>query len=795
VRRGHYSFFVTASTLANAFDDKDVDRLVKTTSLSALKFLTALFAAIREESKVLEVPHPNQFSTAEEFLNKTLDVLLDSDEKRIFVFIDEFEELLEYRYKLKLILSGLKETLNGEYPQVHEEGKYPGALHFFIAVTPDAYYQVETDREFSLIFGGLDRRIGKIELSPIRRGEAIRFLLDLLKYSYEGVLPDPLPVSNMGIFNAIYRISLANPGVMVSLYTRLMSSAKKDEATMEIIDGIKLISFLRHEKISVYGGSAPAINKTLLDQYRDKLRRKAGYSQREKAVKLFQILLGEITPHSHENIASRLGAEDPSRLVSIINNQLREEGVRRAVLKLLPLRPDRDVKDLLEILRSHVREDAWGQMVEIDDYRERVEDLIDRITFYEYKKGVLEKRIFLPVDRDSILSFFQGISENEAVKLENYFRKLTLSNSSPHYMISDELLLQIYPSPIPRELIFIKNRNKRLELWRAISQNLASLFESHIIDAFKYIIKKSDILKLSEEKPNILKIVLGDYRFRALIYGVNGDVRGHNINDIWVTLRNYQEPIHLVLLLYTGDLTQDAYRMIDDLKWGSGGKDLLMEVRIHQHLAKKILATYLTYIKNIDYDEHMLTRVLKRILNEDLELVTKIHSWLDRQARRGIVIKISMESTSDPRDLAGALQFFINVMDRPGSRKEVFDENRKLQGYIMYGSKRFGLIPDIEFPKFSSIVEDLLINGFLKQEGEKLILRRHPTEDRILEILEDHGGSMSRALLVGHFIQGNMDYISSLFLPVLEYRGVIKVDKDKVEKMDLNVIKQDVELL
>jgi len=245
---GNYAFFVSASTLSNGYEKPAVLKLLETTSLSAVRFLVVLFSCIREESKETKIPDPQSYQDAFSYLNAILNTLIDKEKTRkVFIFIDEFEELLLTQTKLREIISGIKETINGRYAAIDEGGEYAGSVHFIIAATPDAYYRLQADEETALIFGGLGRRAGVIDLPQIRKEEGIIFLFELLKYAYRDNLPDPLPFNNLGIFNAIFRIAQGNPGNIVSLFTRLMNSARVDEKFIKVIDSEHFLNFLEKE--------------------------------------------------------------------------------------------------------------------------------------------------------------------------------------------------------------------------------------------------------------------------------------------------------------------------------------------------------------------------------------------------------------------------------------------------------------------------------------------------------------------------------------------------------------------
>ncbi len=120
---GNYAFFVSASTLSNGYEVPAISKLLESTPLSAVRFLVVLFSCIREESKETKIPDPQSYQNAYSYLSDTLSSLVGRERtRRIFIFIDEFEELLLTPAKLRDIISGIKETINGSYEAIDEGG-------------------------------------------------------------------------------------------------------------------------------------------------------------------------------------------------------------------------------------------------------------------------------------------------------------------------------------------------------------------------------------------------------------------------------------------------------------------------------------------------------------------------------------------------------------------------------------------------------------------------------------------------------------------------------------------------
>ncbi|HDH07014.1 MAG TPA: hypothetical protein ENF87_01460, partial [Thermoproteales archaeon] len=209
-----------------------------------------------------------------------------------------------------------------------EGGKYEGCLHLIIAVTPEAWYRLQTSEKLSQISGGFVRRIDAINLPPIPKHEGVNFVFQLLEYSYKSGLPNPLPMKSVGIFATIFQITKGNPGGIVKLFTKLLESAKiPEEKAVRVIDGAFLLEALEGEQVSVYGATSPCIEKNTLTRFCCSISESQRNKVAEKCEILFKTLLGELKPFSEKELKKRLRYHDYriTNLVNIVNNTLRQK--------------------------------------------------------------------------------------------------------------------------------------------------------------------------------------------------------------------------------------------------------------------------------------------------------------------------------------------------------------------------------------------------------------------------------------------------------------------------------------
>ena len=782
----NYAFLVSASTLSNAYnpESRGIYKLLTSTTLSASKFIAALFHAIKEENRVEKIPDCKSYEDAEGYILDCLNGLLGPNkDRKIFVFIDEFEELLlEKGAKLKEIISGIKETINGRFTPIDENGEYAGCLHLIIAATPDAYYRLQVTEDTALIFGGLGRRAGVIELPAVRKAEGIEFLLALLKYAYTNNLPKELPIEDLGIFHTLYRIAQGNPGNMVSLFTRLFSSAKHNDK-IAVINEQKLLQFLRGEKIFIYGGSAPCLESEVFDRIIRTLGEQRTKELGEACVRIFEKLTASIKPFSEEKLSTFTRYSTVSNIVSIINNELRSrEKIERAVIKVAPLNEEKTIDDVKKAFREFIKvKRDHEKYIKIDNFACSLEEFVDMITFFDLdqNRGIVT-RIFLPTDRNNLQHFFEGISEDRSIELENIIRRRKLCKDERYYLISETLLSQIFPSPVPRELEFIRNREKRMKLWRDVTKNLSDYYERYMPRAFVDLLKRSGIfyLEIKEmtlpQNIEVAEVRFNDVNFNAMFYSVNGDVKSEDIEDISKKLTSLR-PIHCVFLLFTGDITEEAKEKIINKELGPEGENKIIEVKLHPTLAKRVISIYMAEKRMTeDISSDLLDGIIENTVTIDLDLKNKMEEWLEIQEAKGLaIIDIPLESTSNLRLFADTQKFYINFLEKEMSPEEVFDKNQRIMKFIKPEAKKVALIPDIEKPAFLRISIDLERNGFLKRKNGKLIVKKHPVEERILDILKKEKKIVKEDLLK-YFIVRNRRYLTDVFVPILEYKGIIQ---------------------
>ncbi|MHA1758570.1 MAG: hypothetical protein ACTSVV_17530, partial [Promethearchaeota archaeon] len=727
------------------------------------------------------------FNNPVDFILETLERLRDLGNKTI-IFIDEFEELLNEKSTLKEIISGLKDVLNNQFIEIGKNGKFESFIHLIIAVTPNAFYKLESDPDISLIFGGLGRRTGIINLPSINKEEAIYFLQDLMKYCYNNNLPDIFPIKNLGIFNCLYKITLGNLGNMVSLFSKLLSSAKIDDSKMRIIDYQIFIDFLIKQTIFVYGAKTPCISdenyRKIISIIKDKTNKAFG----EMCEKIFKLLIGEYKPFTINEISSRLNISNIPNKINAINDDLTKKlRLNRAIIKMIKI-DNNSFNKLLNKMSNFTMRENNIEYFQINNYIEEISKFKERITYHRYLNNNIFSELFLPRDKNDIMIFFEGINEDRAQELYNIFRKIS-KNDEIYYLISDELLTQIYPTPLPIGLDFIKSSEIKLNLWRNISKNLNELYRNNFISAALLIFNKSDLLSINNinNLSNNCKHLFLQYEnmnISTLIYTAIGDLNSSEINSIYNYYISNKKPVHLIITFYDGEITEHALDNIENKELGEKGNNLLIPIKIYPNLIKKLLIIYKTEIEDIEVDNKVLLKIIQNILQEEFKFVDKINKWIENQINKGLIVDDPiLEYASSPKELGNSLKFYINFMNEPLTPEESYKKNRMyLLKFIKYGSKK-GFIPDIESD--SALIQmtyDLLENNFLrKTQNNKFIVINHPVEEKILYLIKKYDNKITYTELFNFFLikSSNKNILQNLFFNILEHKGFIDFEKRK----------------
>ena len=470
-------FFLSATTLVNSYESESLLNFNKFNLNEDTRLLVHLFNSIitNLDDNSRKLPTIDTQTNPKAFLNNIWETLLtEKKDKRIFIFIDEFEELLLEPKILKNVVRGIKEAINNRNSVFAEGKKYEGRLHLFISCTPDAYYKIQVHDDTKLIMGGVDRRIDKIRLTDIKKKEGLNYLMALLKYSYDYKLPTPYPIENLALFNTLFRVSQGNMGNLTSLFSNLFISLR-DEDILNVLNHENLVDFLKTTEISVFGGQTPGLDKTNYDNIIDYLNEQTIEEDSDGCISLFNLFIGELRPFGIEELSNFISEDEisVSRYIHLINSNIKNnDKIERSLIKMAPLKDNKTYKDIESVLKEYhyIRNSNNGEI--FVPFSEILEDFKERITFYNLNsENELLPKIFLPVNEEDIKAFSNyEITNDVAEELKKVFK--TLIKSEDTFLVCDSLLNHIYPTPVPPDLTYFTDESEKLKLYRFISQNL-----------------------------------------------------------------------------------------------------------------------------------------------------------------------------------------------------------------------------------------------------------------------------------------------------------------------------------
>lgn len=806
--KGDYAFYVSTSTLSRTYKNKD--NVADKTNLISLKFLASLFEGIRSESRCensKNLPILEGYPDPDTYIRDILGDLTEKNNKKIFIFLDEFEEILNQKEEiLRDIISGIKETINGNYQLIHHQGDYKASIHIFIGITPDALYKLRTMEGTEEIFGGLLRRLNAIELKGINRKESIFYLKGLLEDSYEKEMPDPYPIENYGLFNTLFKISQKNIGNIRKLYTTLFNSLE-NEGMLEVLDYQNLLEFLERNKVFVYGAQAPCIEKDTYYRILDYLDEQKNDEDSLVAVEIFKILLADYKPTDVEYLSNRLDKDKNLILrgIKIVNSNINEnEQIKNSILTVSPLKNDKKIEDIKELFQRDIEFDETAERYElvlgdIKPYREYLDEFIDRITFFDLdnNNNELISKIYLPFEETDTKMFFKNeISPEKAREISSKFKDLV--DNKIEYLSNELVQNLIYPTPIPRDLNFIKDKEAKLEIWRDVLKNLTEYYEKYTSEAFLKALINSEIYTIQkidqyDNYSTIFELIEKQSKsnIKTLLYSINGDVKADDVNVVSSILSD-DIGINLAILLTGGDFSKKASELL-------GNNNKILGIHVHPNISKTLICTVIAPEKYAGkIDDILLKSVSKKIIQKDFLLDEKIDNWLDMQLENGLVIEQIETSAKTVRNLADCLKLYINYENTPYTSKEILEKNQnEILGFKKYKAKMTGLIgSDFEGKIVEELSVDLYANGFLNKKNSKYNIKEHPVINR-LEKLFDQERKITIEDLNSSFIirEKNKKVLEDLFLDLLVYKGKIELGKKKKgEKTNYVLVNKDVKI-
>jgi hypothetical protein len=438
------TFDVVATTIARVFEKRQKEGV--SDPVVWMAFLASLFEAIWEEKK----SRPEEVKIFERsideiksdfaYIKRVIYQLMEKSSK-VFFFIDEVEQLERLPIREDILLG-----IRGLFDQ--KEEMLRGNLHLILACTPDAFNRLVGS---SAQMGGLLERLTIIELPRPSKEEAVRFVYGLINYMYDGKVPDPHPFLNSGIAYAIVYAGHSSPRSMIKTLQQVVEYAKHQareagyEGYLKRIDGWIVVNALKNYNIPIFGSQVTALDGDFLDNKILRILSIEGEPEKTDLLsRLICLLVGEPIPISLSELCLRLNTREQriKECVGIANNRVEESKVLNGLLILQVDKLSKPEEKIPEDLKHYFLPYLIGSD----------------------SKG-LKLTLFLPSRDRALRSLFPDLDLENSQRI---LRKiLSYSADEIYYLISPELIEHLYPNPEFLELEFIKDKNKRLELWKS----------------------------------------------------------------------------------------------------------------------------------------------------------------------------------------------------------------------------------------------------------------------------------------------------------------------------------------
>jgi hypothetical protein len=796
-QRQHRSFLLTARSIANAYA-----RYAGLDTSEARLFLAAVFHVLRDEG-VKDVP-PCRSDELIPWIEQCL-AALGCSKRKLFLFVDEVEQLLHEPQDLRRLMLGIKQLLDGTFAGAMQQPSLAVSVFVFFACTPEAYNRIATDPDVRQVFGGYGRRMDKIHVESISLAESVQFLYGLLRYAWDDHLPRPLPVRSPGMLVALATIAKRNMGQMVSLTTRLLSAQPQAGGRMNVIGFEQLQSFATGRTISIEGSEA----KCFEDQLYALLLQKMSEAENggESYRRLLTALLFDQRAYSTRDVAVVVGhgswAGLESLWVRFLKQALAGMGSSPGLLTFRPGGPLQGdmLFTNLAVFADPDRQEAFRLGEKLFSRRE-VEDLLSDWTFTE--QGDLLQTLLIPSDAETVQHLFGPLPSRDVERLLSLFRDLG-GTKDVVYRPPKDLIDQLFPPPCPPGLEFVRDASERFNLWRRATvefeRRLTEDLPRALVTLASRLPHQRWTVPLQEYKggPGSVTVACLGYNREAPQQAIPLEtwvltlprIREEDLLYLEEQVARAEKPPHLLLILHT-DPVEDA--VLQGFPVHLRHRACLLHV--HPTYAKQMLASYwLLAARGAVYDA-LLQRSCASLLERDLRFSARLNRWLEEAKRSGFAVDNPVLSQGPSyRGLVYALRLLLNTQGMEKTLDEVFRWNRTgLRQLIPYGSKG-GLVPETDrlesFDGFRSLVGDLQTSGFVQIDTQnRPCFRLSPCEEQILAALSDkdlHKDALKDRLLV---LASPDSILEEVYVDALVERGLVERKKGRGKGAAKNVRKR-----
>lgn len=775
-----------------------------------IRFFACLLYAIKDviDNDLAQLPPFNKIKIKEKgeqeatiiFILNGLRSILNvlSDNSRVFIFIDEFEDIVDESSEIRsFIRSGLVEVING-YPRCLTQEPFAGRFHLLIAATPPAYERLSSEvfTDVGRLFG---QRAMRVDLEKLDRNNAYNYILGVLKYCWKGDLPQ-IPFSEPGMFNAIFSATLGNPRSIINVVESLLTYVKSTSppGKFKIIKPKDFVLALSDRRFNVYGGEINLLDKKFLSMLSGKLKQKCNSMNidAEKCMDLIHLLISNLSPMSIEYIKQRIECKENCwDYINAIGEAFRELwNITQPFLYFKKV-----VAGMNELLHNILSSESHPNFPKV----------VDALTFYEYdqNKTSFSSVLFVPSQKLREISFrdralFQSYidyftsfspelsSESDLITLVDTFIFERVEKSREDYiMLSPAAINIFYPSPSIFFLDFIDDVDKRFKIGTNLMRNLTAYeteFHKGIINLLESGCKRVKI-NVAFESHNfrdveVINLSYGEtgqqYNLRTCIFSPLRIVEADFHNQIEDIIRRMKIAyIPLLMIFSWNPLPNEVKGALETHFISDLGKVFyyldfpLTTIQCHQ-----IIGYVLAHRENCKIREERWQARASRIINE-LKFEDKLEEFINNGVTDGYTLKPLDLEELRPSDIPEILRTLL-VTD--GNINERYNQLCKIEEKFRVYGRDFPISPkDIESKNtLENYVRELERNNIVKIVDGIPEVDYTPIEKRILTILREYGGSIQEADLHKLFVSpSDRKGPIEVYLKILTERKEIKRDK------------------
>jgi len=528
------SFIITSKTVLNYVNEALHGTLFSESKSEAYIALAAMLAALREEQtsaieakcgRHAELPSPNKFNSAKVYVQEALRTLLTEvcRESKVILFIDELEDIVSYGKQdvVNLLVSSITQILNGVVEEISKRGKsvgqYAGRLHFIFSITPSAYAKLRSLGDLATVIARFSRRIKMIELQPLPREEAYKFVKGLVSYLYDKVITlsevfDPPTLVNPLVLSSLGNLAALQRAVIDMLFLNSVRFQCGSDS-MKILRSENVIENLKDVKVHIAGADLPLLVES---NYRKLCTLWLRYIEFEAGIdkhvahRFLDYLLTNIIIEP-TRAANDLGIERKmfESLVSAINVFVKSPqlglNAKRFLYRVWTLRLTPELYTVLQDMLCK----AFRTIPSLEsESRELANRVIESLIYMDFDGSIvlaIPRSVSLAELKDFLYDVLPSVvSDVEIDKLtadiaqyidEVVKSRINRDGIGERLLVSPKILSFVFLSPELTLLNFVKDIDRRFKYWREL---LSEIPEEYLVLGFVAMLSsRDDKIKIS----------------------------------------------------------------------------------------------------------------------------------------------------------------------------------------------------------------------------------------------------------------------------------------------------------